>query len=412
MAIDMGEDLVTRSNKTEGGGPSLSETILAMDIADTIRHDDRLREFEMADGDRRKAMMERLRQAYAAQGDIVSDDVLERAIAKMHEDRYVHRQQVRGLSGLLWKSYIRRGAYSLRAAMAAAVVVSLFFGYDQFVAKPQIEAERRLAMEIGEIIPRDLAASVTYAKGFAARLGDEAALARIDARASAVETALLAKDIKAARSGIGLITAVGDELKHREEAQAQAAAQAEREKLELQRRAEVSARLLPQLAKVTAGPLAEVKDAKAKAALFDISVRMRDAANDGDEGAYNEAYDRFKSFAGYIRSPYKLQIVNRSGMQTGFARQINGTKTWYIVVEAVSPSGVPYPLEIKDRIMGTTKTTATWAIRVSESVIHAVKRDKEDDGILDRNIAGTKAADTLDIVWNFDAFDGQTLNTW
>lgn len=418
MAIDTGEGDSLSKRILDKGGPSLSDTILAMDIADTIRHDDRLREFEFADGDRRNAMKERLRQAYAAQGDTVSDDILDRAIEKMNEARYVHNEGVSGSARLFWTAYVRRTAYARRAALsvlvAGAIVGGGVFGYDQFVTKPRIEAERQLALQLGEVIPRDLTAAVTYARGFARRLEDQAALGRIDERKSAVETALLTKDVAAAREGVRLIHAVGDELKHREDAEAKALAAAERDREEIKRKAEVSARLLPQLEAVTSGPLSEVKDAKAKAALSDIVAQMRDAANDGNEPGYQRAYERFKSFAGYIRSPYKIQIVNRNGVQTGFARtnDRSGAKTWYLVVEAVSPTGVAYPLEIKDRITGSMRTTATWAIRVSENVIRAVKRDKEEDGVLDRNIAGSKAAGTLDIVWTMDAFDGQTLNTW
>nr|WP_250808220.1 DUF6384 family protein [Neorhizobium tomejilense] len=398
--------------------PSLSDTILAMDIADTIRRDERLRDFEMADGDRREAFIVRLREAYAAQGDVVSDEVLNKAIAKMNEDRYVHRQVVTGLSGLLWGAYIKRASHARKALFAsvAATVVTLgaVAGYDQFVTKPRLENERKFALQVEEILPRDLKAAVEYARSYADRLDDKAAISRIEERKFSVETALVAKDVAAARNGIALIHAVGEELLHREEAAAKVAAEAKRREYEEKRKAETSARLIPQVATMTSSLLAEVKDAKAKAALSEISAQMMEAAIEGSESAFQARYDRFKSFAGYIRSPYTIQIVSRNGIQTGFARKHDqtGNKTWYLVVEAISPTGVAYPLEITDKLVsGPKKSTTVWAVRVSESAINSVKRDKQ-DGVLDNNIAGAKPAGTLDIDWKIDAYDGQTLNTW
>lgn len=403
MALDTAED-----------GLSLSETILAMDVVDTIRHDDRMREFELADEDRQKAAIERLRNAYAAQGDVVTDDVLKRALSKLNEDRFIHKAMALGPKRLFWKAFVRRGhiARNTAIALAATVVVCAgwSWGYDQFITQPRLaterrleaerklevertlEAERKLVMQIDEVIPRDLAAAVEYAEGFAKRLGDEAVIGRIAKQRSDVEVALLAKDVAAAESGIDALREVGKELKRREDA----------------------GHLVADAEALTAGPIASISNAKARAALNDIASHLREIALQGDEVGFRRTAARFKSFFGYILNDYTIQIVDRPGIQTGFARQNDqsGTKTWYLVVEAISPSGTAYPLEIKDGLVGKTKATSIWAIHVPIGTFEAIRDEKKKNGVIKNRIAGIKPAGTLEVVWKINAFDGETLNTW
>jgi hypothetical protein len=374
---------------------SLSETLLAMDIADTIRHGDRMREFEMTDGDRRRAAIERLRKAYEAQGDVVSDSVLERAIVKLDEDRFVHKTMGRGPRRAFWTAFVRRGRYYRNTAAAVAVLATIYggwtFGYDQFVTQPRLEAERRLAIQIEEVIPRNLASTVEYAAGFARRLGDDAAMDRIDSQRKSVEAALSARDAEEAERGILTIRAVGQELKHRED----------------------GVRLVAEVDTITSGPISKATDAPARAALTDIASQMRDAALRGDVDAYSKTADRFKAFAGYILTPYQIQIVDRPGIQAGveITHNESGALAWYLVVEAVSPSGTVYPLEIKDRRSGKTRTVPVWAIRTTYDNFIRLKKDKKSDGVIDDNIAGSKPAGTMTINWKFET-DGQTLNEW
>jgi hypothetical protein len=398
--------------------PSISETLLAMDVLDTIRRDDRLRDFALAEGDRREALIARLRQTYAAQGDVVSDEVIERAISKMNEARYVHVEKLKGVGSVLWGLYIDRKFHARRVIFAASACVFLAtvssYGYDRLVTQPRLERQREIELQLDTVLPRDLKSAVDYAMSYAERLDDKAAIARVEERRTKVETSILAKDLVSARNGIDLIRAVGEELLHREEAAAKAVAEARRLEEQAREKAATAARLVPKVETMTSGILAEISDAKARAALGELAAQMTEAAVEGNEASFEERYERFKSYAGYIRSPYTIQIVSRNGIQTGFSRthDESGNKTWYLVVEAISPTGVAYPLEISDRLLnGRKKLTATWAVRVSKPALDAVRLDKQ-DGVLDNNVAGVKPAGKLDIDWKIDAFDGQTINTW
>ncbi|MDW9481697.1 hypothetical protein GOB57_23910 [Sinorhizobium meliloti] len=386
MAIDNGIE----------GGLTLSETLLAMDIADTIRHDDRMREFELTDGDRRNAAIERLRKAYEAQGDVVPDHVLERAIDKRNEERFVHKTMAAGPRRILWTAFVRRGRYGRNAAaILAAVAVSYYastFGYDQLVSKPRREAERRLELQIEEVIPRDLASAIEFAEGIAKRLGDAAAIDRIGSHRKTVEAALAARNAQEAERGVLDLRAVGQELKRRED----------------------SVWLVAEADALTADPISKVSDRDARDALIDIASQMRDAAMRGDLDAYGGAVERFKSFAGYILTPYKIQIVDRPGISAGveLTDKESGVPAWYMIVEAVSPSGIVKSLEIKDRNRKPTRTVPVWGIRVTRDTYLRVRNDKKSDGVIDENVAGEKPAGTLRVNWRVDDVNGQTINYW
>lgn len=68
--------------------PKLDDLMLAMDVVDTLRHDQRLveREFSAAASD--EAMIERLREVYKGQGIEVPDRVLEQGVKALKEKRF------------------------------------------------------------------------------------------------------------------------------------------------------------------------------------------------------------------------------------------------------------------------------------------------------------------------------------
>jgi hypothetical protein len=66
-------------------------------------------------------------------------------------------------------------------------------------------------------------------------------------------------------------------------------------------------------------------------------------------------------------------------------------------VEAVSPDGRILNMPVTSEEDGRTVTTSKWGVRVSEEVAMQVQRDKNDDGIVQRNRLGEKRRGYLDI---------------
>ena len=63
--------------------PPLNDLMLAMDVVDTLRHGETLVERELSAEDRRKRMIERLREIYRQQGITVPDRVLAEGVAAL-----------------------------------------------------------------------------------------------------------------------------------------------------------------------------------------------------------------------------------------------------------------------------------------------------------------------------------------
>ena len=84
--------------KYDGEGPFKDENatrfddiMLALDAVDTLRHEAAVVDTELTSDERREAMIVRLREYYAGQGIEVSEEILDRAVADMDANRFVHR---------------------------------------------------------------------------------------------------------------------------------------------------------------------------------------------------------------------------------------------------------------------------------------------------------------------------------
>ncbi|RKT43686.1 DUF6384 family protein [Thiocapsa rosea] len=119
--------------------------------------------------------------------------------------------------------------------------------------------------------------------------------------------------------------------------------------------------------------------------------------NDDTEGA-RRALRELEAARTTLGQEYSLRIVNRPGEQTGVWRvpDVNtGARNYYILVEAVDPTGRVLPVPIRNEETHETETVAIWGLRVDEETFNAVARDKQDDGIVDRDRFGYKARGEL-----------------
>jgi hypothetical protein len=184
--------------------------MLAMDVVDTLRHDQRLVERELSLGYSDEALIERLREIYKGQGIEVPDLVLQEGVKALREQRFSYDPQKPGLARSLALAWINRGrigkvALGLLLAVSAAGLLFYFA-----ITRPKEIAKSKERQEIEEVLPKaletDNAEILGEAKDGPARtqaaqlLSDgKAALARGDVaaarKASADLTALL-KDLR------------------------------------------------------------------------------------------------------------------------------------------------------------------------------------------------------------------------
>src|SRR5690606_24133074 len=86
----------------------LDDVMLAMDVVDTLRHQQDLVVRELADDQRETQLLEKLRQIYHQQGIEVSDAILKEGVAALAESRFVYTPPKPGLGVTLARLYVGR----------------------------------------------------------------------------------------------------------------------------------------------------------------------------------------------------------------------------------------------------------------------------------------------------------------
>lgn len=104
----------------------------------------------------------------------------------------------------------------------------------------------------------------------------------------------------------------------------------------------------------------------------------------------------------FALTPFQLQIVDRVGVKSGIERTLNGSsdgkgKAWYLIVEAVDPTGQVVPLHITSSESGKSRAVKYFGLRVSSEEYQRVRADKQADGKVDLNKMGSKADRTFKI---------------
>src|ERR687897_3217190 len=88
---------------------NLDELMLAMDVVDTLRHQDNLVSRELDEERRDAELLERLRRIYKGQGIEVPDKVLQEGVRALKESRFVYTPPPPGLARTLATLWVQRG---------------------------------------------------------------------------------------------------------------------------------------------------------------------------------------------------------------------------------------------------------------------------------------------------------------
>lgn len=94
-----------------------------------------------------------------------------------------------------------------------------------------------------------------------------------------------------------------------------------------------------------------------------------------------------------LSQEYLIRIVNRPGQMTGVWRipDLNeDARNYYVLVEAVDSTGRILEVPITNEETRQTESVDIWGQRVDEATFRAVGRDKQDNGIIDRDRFGYK----------------------
>lgn len=124
--------------------------------------------------------------------------------------------------------------------------------------------------------------------------------------------------------------------------------------------------------------------------LFDSAS---DALQRDDSDAARDAIEALERLHTLLQQEYVVQVVNRAGERSGVWRvpDVNQqARNLYIIVEAVDASGRRLKVPVTSEEDGKTAWVDTWGLRVEQGTFDAVKRDKQDDGIIENDRFGYK----------------------
>jgi len=308
----------------------LDELMLAMDVVDTLRHQDSLVARELDETRREAQLIERLRQLYRGQGIEVPDRVLQEGVRALKESRFVYTPPHPGLARTLALAWVHRGRTG-KALLGLLLMAGIGWG----------------AYQVGVVRP----------------------------------------------------------AQQRTE---QARAQTEREQREL-------TDLLPRaLEQGHQEVLAEAQEDDARQRADHILADGRSALARRDAAGAKKAISDLDELRADLRREYVLRIISRPGEQSGVWRvpaRNPSARNYYIVIEPVAPDGRILSLPVTSEETGQTQTVSKWAVRVSEDVFNQVRRDKNDDGIVQHNRLGEKRRGSLDVDYLMPVLGG-TILTW
>ncbi|MEC9404317.1 MAG: DUF6384 family protein [Pseudomonadota bacterium] len=300
----------------------LDDLMMAMDVVDTLRHEEGQVARELKTDERDAAMVERLRQVYASQGIDVPDHILKAGVEDLKRDRFVYSPPSAGFQRTLAMIYISRSTWSKWLAAVVAVVIVCIAAWYVIVKLPAQRAE-------ADLLARLQALPATYTE----------LVGRIDS-------------------------------------------------------------------------LTENTEIEANAARLATDGNL--ALSDGNNEAAFKAEADLRDLAGRLQEVFEVRIISREGVPTGVSRIPESnpdTENYYIVVEAVDADGKILERRIVSEESSEAELVDKWGQRVSETIYNAVRRDKMEDGIVQKGVLGQKRRGELDIKWRSGVQDG-AITKW
>ena len=199
-------DVATTSPNAAGLAPAaapapqkLDDLMLAMDVVDTLRHQENLALREL-DGDARKAaLVERLKKIYADQGIEVPDAIIEQGVKGLEESRFSYTPAPAGLARTLALMWVDRGRWAVVIGVVVAVLTIGIGSWSYFVVGGERRAAEAARVEITETLPAALAKAKRTALDEAKI---PAATARIEEVAARGTAAAARQDVAAVKTAI------------------------------------------------------------------------------------------------------------------------------------------------------------------------------------------------------------------
>jgi DNA repair exonuclease SbcCD ATPase subunit len=392
----------------------LNEVMLAMDVVDTLRHQQSLVDRELGTDDRDQALIAKVRKIYADQGLAVSDEVIASGVKALREERFSYTPPPKSFQLSLAHLYVNRGRWAKRGAVLVVALLAVYLVYQFFVVAPQRRSRQEAVQTINLRIDRQrdqisvtkerlvrISQSLTKAKEAGSQQASAAARELVDRAAR--DMAAAQEKIQALEKleitshvdinqGADIAATVTDRLDKRKELMADLSGHlnnAEKAATALD-----ELKILPEKLKDQRDrALAESRQNEARRQAEKLYNDALTALGRGDVAAAQNGYALLQQLYDQLVQEYELRIVSREGSPSGVWRvpQNNpNARNYYVIVEAITTDGKRLTASIISEEDGKTHTVKQWGLRVSASVFEQIKRDKTDDGIISNNVFGQK----------------------
>jgi hypothetical protein len=390
------------------------QVMLAMDVVDTLRHQQNLVDRELSADEADRALTDKVKRMYASQGIEVTDDIIAEAVAALRENRFAYQPATP--KGSLWlaRLYVNRGFWARLAGALAALAVAGLLIYQVAYLGPEKRTRVRAAQDLNTLIGQQLDQS-SVAKQRLAQLtqGLNQAGSKVP-QAGGVAGQRLTGEVEQQLTGAAAnlrafgelplsptldadsLVKEGDAVRRRLEQRAnllkETAARLDKAEAALTGLSELA--VLPQkLLSLRTSLLAESRDEAAHSQTESLYSDAAAALNQGDVQGALKAAAALAQLQAQVSREYELVIVSRPGTPSGVWREPPkrpGTRNYYVIVEAVTPKGERLTLPITSEEDGSTKEVQQWGLRVDAANFDAIRRDKLDDGIIQNKRFGLK----------------------
>jgi len=157
----------------------LDDVMIAMDVVDMLRHDDRLIERELNDERRRSELIKRLRNLYKSQGIDVPDAILEEGVKALEEKRFVYTPALKTFPVRLAQLYVTRKTWGRWLGYSLAAMLVAYAGWYLAYERPRVQQEAALHRELTEELPKKI-------NTLSAQIGNEAQSTRVKTEAEKI----------------------------------------------------------------------------------------------------------------------------------------------------------------------------------------------------------------------------------
>lgn len=420
---------------SETAEPKLTDVMLAMDVVDSLRHEESLVARALNEEARTKLMVERVRAAYAGQGIEVSDATIEAGVIALKERQYVYEPPAPGLRTRFYSAWTRRGRIGRGFGLFAGVVALIGAGYVGFVQYPRAQ---QLVADVDSLNASISVASVDLKTLEQRRVMLNAAL---DRSASDVPTGIrdgFEAEVARARQSSVLAARKLVEASTLTQAASYTSdnysrlAQPANRQLNSQQALLVDATTALDSLEGSLGRLERLKGlpdelsllhTEALAAALEPAVDAQidsiyraalSKLRQGDAVGASEEADRLKSMILDLDLAYTLSIVSRPGERSGVIRAPESNdeaNNYYLIVEALDNNGKALRLPVRSEEDGAVRQLTAWGLRVDRRTYERVGADKQSDGIVDNRVAGTKRRGYLNVDYAIST-TGNTLTEW